>query len=94
MILKGLGNSDNEIASFQYADDTAIFSVLDLDKLRNLKLPCLFENASGMNINYQKTKAIWMGGTELQKDFIAMVLIAKLAISLQIILVFLLKLES
>lgn len=55
-VIQGLGNFDNEIISLQYADDTMIFSVTDIDKVRNLKLHVfLFEDISGLKINFSKT---------------------------------------
>lgn len=71
MDIRGLGNFDNGILTLQYADDTILFSMPQLEKIRNLKLILyLFENVSGLNINFNKSEAIWLEGDE-EKRLIA-----------------------
>lgn len=63
-LLEGLGtNENNKIAILQYADDT-IFLLLDnLEYDRNLKfILCLFEQLSGLKINFNKSEVFCIGG--------------------------------
>lgn len=58
-LVQGLGHFENGIVSLQYVDDTLLFSVPDRTKLSNLKIPLyLFQNASGLNINFGKSSAL------------------------------------
>ena len=57
-LIKGLLTdfTPNGIISLQHADDTIIFSDCEESHLRNLKsCLCLFEQISGMRINFHKT---------------------------------------
>lgn len=70
--IQGLGNFDNGITALQYADDAVIFSVVEPTKLWNLKLLLyLFENVFGLNINYDKTEAVWLEGSNDKQEEIA-----------------------
>ena len=62
-LIKGLLTdfTPNGIISLQYTDDTIIFSDCEESHLRNLKCClCLFEQISGMRINFHKTEVIPM----------------------------------
>ena len=53
---------DGGISILQYADDTIIFMEHDLVKARNMKLLlCLFEQLSGLKINFHKSEVICVG---------------------------------
>lgn len=66
---KGIKIGDVEYKLSQYADDTSLISdgsPLTLDGiLRELDF---FENISGLKINFQKTKMIWIGSKQYSKD--------------------------
>ena len=62
-LIKGLLTdfTPNGIISLQYADDTIIFSDCEESHLRNLKsCLCLFEQISGMRINFYKSEVVPM----------------------------------
>src|SRR3954464_1486830 len=57
------------VSVLQYADDTIIFMEHDLDKARNMKLVlCLFEQLSGLNINYNKRQLFCFGRANEGQD--------------------------
>ena len=62
---------DGGISILQYADDTIIFMEHDLVKARNLKLLlCLFEQLSGLKINFHKSELFCFGrAKEEQEDY-------------------------
>lgn len=67
-LIQGLDQPKNDIISLQYADDTLLLSISDGITLSNLKILLYhFENASGLNINFGKSLAIWLGGVELNQ---------------------------
>jgi hypothetical protein len=57
-LIKGLSTSQGkEVISLQYADDTILFSSIDKPLLENLKNTLtLFEQISGMRINFHKSE--------------------------------------
>jgi hypothetical protein len=58
---------DGGLSILQYADDTIIFMEHDLDKALNMKLVlCLFEQLSGLKINFHKSELFCFGNA---KDF-------------------------
>jgi len=68
-LIKGLLTdfTPNGIISLQYADDTIIFYDCEESHLRNLKsCLCLFEQISGMRINFHKTEVIPMNLDQTQ----------------------------
>ena len=66
----GLGNSSFSFLNLQFADDTILFFVPHIEKLRNLKLLIYFyENMSGLSIS--KSMAIWLNATDDQQKEIA-----------------------
>ena len=53
------------VSILQYADDTIIFMEHDLVKARNMKLVlCLFEQLSGLKINFNKSELFCFGRTK------------------------------
>ena len=53
----------------QYADDTIIFMEHNLDKARNMKLLlCLFEQLSGLKINFNKSELFCFGRAKEGQD--------------------------
>ena len=53
---------DGGVSILQYADDTIIFMEHDLAKARNMKLVlCLFEQLSGLKINFHKSELFCFG---------------------------------
>lgn len=69
-LIEGLGtNGDNKIAILQYADDT-IFLINDkLDHAKNLKyILCLFEQLSGLKINFNKSEVFCFGEAKEKQD--------------------------
>ena len=60
-LIRGIRVSNKEIKSSQYADDTTVFC-RDRHSLKELlDLPDLFQNCSGLKINYSKSEALWLG---------------------------------
>ena len=59
-VIRGIQVS-NEIKLSQYADDTTVFC-RDRHLLKELlELADLFQNCSGLKINYSKSEALWLG---------------------------------
>jgi hypothetical protein len=55
------------VSVLQYADDTIIFLEHDLEKALNMKLIlCIFEQLSGLNINFHKSELFCFGKAEDQ----------------------------
>ena len=53
---------DGGVSILQYADDTILFMVHDLAKVRNMKLVlCLFEQLTGLKINFHKSELFCFG---------------------------------
>ncbi|XP_020102988.1 uncharacterized protein LOC109720350 [Ananas comosus] len=65
-LFKGIGPSDESITTLtQFADDTFVFSVAWKRYMRNLRLMWhLFEWASGLKINREKSELYYLGKTE------------------------------
>jgi hypothetical protein len=62
---------DGGVSILQYADDTIIFMEHDLAKARNMKLVlCLFEQLSGLKINFNKSKLFCFGRAKTNKKLI------------------------
>ena len=54
---------ENGVAILQYADDTVLCIEHDLEKAMNLKLLLyMFELMSGLEINFQKSEILCVGG--------------------------------
>jgi hypothetical protein len=52
----------NRVSILQYADDTILLFEDNLEQARNLKfLLCLFEEMSGLNINFHKSEVYCLG---------------------------------
>ena len=59
----------NELKILQYADDTILFLDGTAASFCNaLHTLDLFENFSGLEINIQKTNAIWIGDSKCNED--------------------------
>ena len=57
------------LSILQYADDTIIFMEHDLAKARNMKLVlCLFEQLSGLKINFHKSELFYFGRAEDKQE--------------------------
>ena len=57
------------VSILQYADDTIIFMEHDLVKARNMKLVlCLFEQLSGLKINFNKSELFCFGRAKEEHD--------------------------
>ena len=53
---------ENRLSILQYVDDTILFLIHDLAKATNLKLLlCLFEQLSGLKINFHKSEFFCFG---------------------------------
>ena len=52
---------DGGVSILQYADDTVIFMEHDIAKARNMKKNCLFEQLSGLKINFHKSELFCFG---------------------------------
>jgi len=53
---------DGGLSILQYADDTIIFIDHDIEQAKNLKLLiCVFEQLSGLKINFQKSELFYFG---------------------------------
>ena len=60
---------DGGVSILQYADDTIIFMEHDLAKARNMKLVlCLFEQLSGLKINFHKSELFCFGRAKEEQD--------------------------
>ena len=60
---------DGGVSVLQYADDTIIFMEHDLAKARNMKLVlCLFEQLSGLKINFHKSELFCFGRAKEEQD--------------------------
>jgi hypothetical protein len=72
-LIKGLSTSQGrEVISLQYADDTILFSSIDRPLLENLKNTLtLFEQISGMRINFHKCELIPLNLEDSQTHDIA-----------------------
>jgi hypothetical protein len=59
------------VAILQYADDTILLLENNLDQARNLKvILCLFEQMSGLKINFAKSDICCLGGAlDREEDF-------------------------
>ena len=65
--IKGICISDSECKLSQYADDTTlILDGSDNSVNTSLKLLDSFAELSGLNVNYEKTEALWIGSFRLQ----------------------------
>jgi hypothetical protein len=61
---------DGGISILQYADDTILFMEHDLQKVVNMKLIlCLFEQLSGLKINFHKSE-IYCFGKAKEEEFL------------------------
>jgi hypothetical protein len=62
---------ENGLLILQYADDAILLLQNDLEQERNLKLIlCLFEQMSGLKINFHKSEVICFGGSlKRRKEF-------------------------
>jgi hypothetical protein len=57
------------VSVLQYVDDTIILMEHDLVKARNMKLVlCLFEQLSGLNINFNKNELFCFGRAKEEQD--------------------------
>jgi hypothetical protein len=63
---------DGGISILQYADDTILFMNHDLEKELNMKLVlCIFEQLSGLKINFQKSELFFFGkAKDFEDDYI------------------------
>jgi hypothetical protein len=63
---------DDGLSILQYADDTIIFLDHDLDQAKNMKpLLTVFEQISGLKINFHKSEIFCYGGAkEFQDEYI------------------------
>jgi hypothetical protein len=60
---------DGEVSILQYADDTIIFLEHDLEKALNMKLVlCIFEQLSGLKINFHKSEIYCFGKAREVED--------------------------
>ena len=60
---------DGGVSILQYADDTIILMEHDLAKARNMKLVlCLFEQLSGLKINFHKSELFCFGRAIEEQD--------------------------
>ena len=61
---------DDGLSILQYADDTIIFIDHDLEQAKNLKLLlCVFEQLSGLKINFHKSEIFCYGTAKEMQDF-------------------------
>ena len=61
---------DDGLSILQYADDTIIFIDHDLEQAKNLKLLlCVFEQLSGLKINFHKSEIFCYGAAKEMQDF-------------------------
>jgi hypothetical protein len=60
---------DDGLSILQYADDTIIFLDHDLDQAKNMKLLLtVFEQISGLKINFHKSEIFFYGGVKEFQD--------------------------
>jgi hypothetical protein len=60
---------DDEIAIIQYANDTIFMFEESLESARNLKLIlCIFEQLTGLKINFHKSEVFFFGAAIQKKD--------------------------
>jgi hypothetical protein len=60
---------DGGVSILQYADDTIIFMEHDLQKVLNMKLIlCIFEQLSGLKINFHKSELFCFGNAKNLQD--------------------------
>jgi hypothetical protein len=60
---------DDGLSILQYADDTIIFLDHDLDQVKNMKLLLtVFEQISGLKINFHKSEIFFYGGVKEFQD--------------------------
>jgi hypothetical protein len=60
---------DGGVSILQYADDTIIFMEHDLQKALNMKLIlCIFEQLSGLKINFHKSELFCFGNEKETQD--------------------------
>jgi uncharacterized membrane protein YebE (DUF533 family) len=56
---------DGGVSILQYADDTIIFMEHNLEKALNMKLIlCIFEELSGLKINFHKSEIFFVSGRQ------------------------------
>jgi hypothetical protein len=62
---------DGGVSILQYADDTVIFMEHDLQKVLNMKpILCIFEQLSGLKINFHKSELFYFGNAkDLQDEY-------------------------
>jgi hypothetical protein len=61
---------DDGLSILQYADDTIIFIDHDLEQAKNLKLLfCMFEQLSGLKINFHKSEFFCYGAAKEMEEF-------------------------
>jgi hypothetical protein len=80
-LLTGLGTDlvEGGVAILQYADDTILLLEDNLDQARNLKvILCIFEQMSGLKINFHKSDIYCLGGFQIGKKTLKESLIANL----------------
>jgi hypothetical protein len=59
------------VAILQYADDTILLLEDNLEHARNLKtILCLFEQMSGLKINFHKSDIYYLGGPQIEKKIL------------------------
>ena len=60
---------DGGVSILQYADDAVLFMKHDIAKARNMKLIlCLFEQLSGLKINFHKSELFCFGKAKDEQD--------------------------
>jgi hypothetical protein len=60
---------DGGVSILQYADDTIIFLDHDLEKALNMKIiQCIFEQLSGLKINFHKSEIFYFGNAKEMED--------------------------
>jgi hypothetical protein len=78
-LLTGLASKNSESVSIlQYADDTILLFKDNLEQARNLKfLLCLFEQMSGLKINFHKSEVYCLGRAKERYKFFEEILTCK-----------------
>jgi hypothetical protein len=72
---------DGWVSILQYADDTIIFMKHDIQKALNMKLVlCIFEQLSGLKINFHNTEFFCFGRQNIWKSILKFSSIVKLGI--------------
>lgn len=81
-LLDGLGiNDDNKVAILQYADDTIFLIPDNLSFARNLKfILCLFEQLSGLKINFNKSEVFCFGKAVEKKNQYSQIFTCKVGV--------------